>query len=969
MILEKFILILLMFLSTDAAAYSGSYCCDLLTVGERCDIAEMNFVGNYTAIACDNLVEFSFLQKPTLEVVSYSNNNTISVDTCESTLMSEAECMVYCNTIPCNGDFAYCQNRECDLTSSCYCQTSNYLTNVMHQFSNGRECKEFEQVETACYVRRPELNIVKKQQQQQQSPSTTSRPCSINREETTNNLRVYCANNNKKAFMAESEKMRYAGDFTSADYTIDLTPVCLPGSYVIVNIYSDIHSVWDGYCLPQESNEGVGNTEWYNPYDILYWSHMTNGQRFLCIARMILISAIGYLLYKVFLFLIRVLLYTCKCFAPLLFCMPRYMKSLPNTRFGNDVSKVTTTTYNNITNYFKPLDMDSRTDNNEIHEAVVDLEPVVNKPRRLSAERRNMLGSKLNINAQPKVDFSKYGRPGKTSINTYNIALLCLISISCVTAQSKTIPLVGGQYVVCSMNQGTDKCNTRMSLTDTIYLGDWYRYQLDDKNVSMFVDVKFVDYSMNYTSNFLYFTCVSDRFISQVDRRCGTKAGGYNEECASVQASDATGLGRFTNVVALNTPGFTLAFGVCGCAGCDCPLCSEACLLARLSILCKSDEIFQVSQPSVGLEVPKLEITYQVKGKPKVGPFYLLQMGSTQKAGVITARLNGLFDNPGSSLQQNKLISRWSENGWTGQSFFAPANPLNQLIPGAIGETQTGYYTNMRNPQSNSYNVAQGMATVTHTTGSVSAIANSDVLKINTPASAALPNTKTSTGSPLNGIMSTPDGMSLIYRPTITAGLNFIIEIPPQEVTLYYASVCPLVDPNYKPKVSGCYSCANGATLMFRAMSTCSVGSADMTIYSPEGAILSSTKISLTAEYTLYNVTLFSSTPTLTRNTVTITGNSEDSNQNNLKSTVGPFDAYLILDVRVIDYNVTTNTTKAPPGGGGFDIGGLDLGFGLSGLGNIGLIVGIVIAGLAAVGGTALVYKKVIMRKVYDRTH
>jgi hypothetical protein len=446
----------------------------------------------------------------------------------------------------------------------------------------------------------------------------------------------------------------------------------------------------------------------------------------------------------------------------------------------------------------------------------------------------------LWINCKLQNKFIVYAPADVPAHTVLIMCLICLITLS--SAQCTTSSIVSTEIEVCEYHDGNYSCYFQLNqLIILPHLGNKVCIAFKSPqgdiigNVNITYDLGLIK-ALTQTS---YFT--SDwNGLSCSDKSCSG-----SDYCTPSCVSDEVILNPFLSGICVTRPGKTTCRSSCGCAGCGCFFCSDACLTSRYSFL----------GVGLGIEVkdilsvrayPRLVISAKINGTESTS---VVDLYNNLVAGPFNIINIGSLDSSDHNFGDNKLVLKGS------QSYLASSNGYNNPQFGKVGDIQA------------STSFAFGFPSPTafiYPTTVVPSIETQDAVVYSFPSPGArLLGDNTELPMVFGDTIWSFDGSNLVGLNS-NPGAVVMSLISTEDILLTYEKtrVCPNLD---SLTINGCYNCPQGLTITVLADSLCDAGAVSVTI-------VTSVRIACFTSFTEISQTLTSQILQCTSNDKQISG-------------------------------------------------------------------------------------------------
>lgn len=393
------------------------------------------------------------------------------------------------------------------------------------------------------------------------------------------------------------------------------------------------------------------------------------------------------------------------------------------------------------------------------------------------------------------------------NINTF-ILLICVLTFApAVSAQCTTTTILQSQIQDCSYISGNSSCTLKMNtILSLVHLGEKACVAIFSSNGD-YIGAMNLTYELSVydvSTSFVYYT------LPWTGQACSHRECYGVSHCASGCPSNASVCQGVLSGECLNWPGYDTCGASCGCAGCGCIQCSDACLCSRYSL-----------KPN-GFAVGVAKIN-GVTAVPRVKIEFLIN--DTKTTSFLDVRQSTVHSNFTFSLigTYSSFLPSFADMGfaWTqdGKGFLLPISTYKHAEYGKIGDLQS---TNLAfSPTQNSFHIPSEQLIRTQ---------YQDYALYNFPKSAVDSQILLQPGRDENILPKTLGGITWTSNVDKLMGLNpdpGAVEIAIQSVPLQFnfltTSVCPKI---LSINITGCYACPQGFVLSVYAKSLCDSGAA-----------------------------------------------------------------------------------------------------------------------------------------------
>jgi len=344
--------------------------------------------------------------------------------------------------------------------------------------------------------------------------------------------------------------------------------------------------------------------------------------------------------------------------------------------------------------------------------------------------------------------------------------------------------------------------------------------------------------NVNYDSLTQFNTLVSQYYTSpwtgflQAYKNCWTPSNWCGGTCDRMSSTDNTGSGKIDDPNVRNWPGVTGCNRVCGCAGCNCFYCDDACLPWRWAIHGSSD-YWEVLLPTTK--------EYRIKISVET-PWSNISLPHARSLDVVSAgnftfNVLGAFPSPLTSISPKGVLKH-------GNSYFlSDYCPLNSPCLNLPGDIQAAFPTNLTTASHHSFNFNRQIGTMN--IGSSSATvswAQNGILG----NKFLLPYLYNSRVWEMNSgflVANETQPSSMLVRMTTRSAFSFSRTLD---------LICPIAE---LVSVDGCYKCPLGAVAIFNIRSVCLPGLIPLRLVTEDNVTLSVNSLDIGTSNSSYSVT------------------------------------------------------------------------------------------------------------------
>lgn len=403
----------------------------------------------------------------------------------------------------------------------------------------------------------------------------------------------------------------------------------------------------------------------------------------------------------------------------------------------------------------------------------------------------------------------------ESSSSSMSMVVICLLLVAQTYACDSGIT-VEGSITNCFINGSEETCTLSVdTLVSIPFVGGsaCIIFTSDSGDIVGNFTIKYDQAIERVDMSYLYTT---DRWVpnTQANKQCYLEEGcTANLECDTFDGTSDVSAGGLLTGLGILRPGLTQCDRSCGCAGCGCFSCLQACTYHRYAFFPMAYCV-DVLAPSYRVLEP--DVSYNaVLGDQYIIEGSLTEMQVVNNIGDFQLRLMGNLQGGTTLFGDLKVVHG------QGYSLLVEANPLNSNIASQIGDIQGNNCQLMAAGQftfpQNVVETSVGSTTVTHTFPS----SGMDVF-LQRIDDSSLPKSA-------GGILwSYSDGDKTLrgLNPFPGELLIQLTSLNPVTITRNINVVCPALN---SFTVEGCHSCVQGAKLIIIAKSECSPGTVSVT--------------------------------------------------------------------------------------------------------------------------------------------
>ncbi|QYK37505.1 MAG: putative glycoprotein [Hailar virus] len=391
--------------------------------------------------------------------------------------------------------------------------------------------------------------------------------------------------------------------------------------------------------------------------------------------------------------------------------------------------------------------------------------------------------------------------------------LLCLspASAACISTTTVAIPTTQ-----CTLLNGNYTCQTSLNANiNLLHLGDTACFRFTNQQgdtigtLNVLYDLSLYVAPLSpiyYTSDWLGLSC--SHKSCRNDHPCSLSDG-----CPS----DSTLLNSVLTPQCVVYPGRTKCESSCGCAGCGCFFCSDACLISRAAFQ-PVGLPYQVKTIGSVSVYPRLTVEYNFNGTTVSSTSDLFNPLSTPD---FTLNLVGSYQAATTSISLG--AAAFSSDG--ASALYYSYSDYNNPQFGVIGDVQSSLINGFSNPP---YNFI-------FPDSSISQITSSSSVDYQFPQSGISRARQTPFPLLKDGIIYTADSERLYGLNPNAPAITVAMSSSHTSFSLVSETVCPKY---VSHSISGCYNCPQGFTITFNAFSACRPGSVSVVV---EGNFLCTT--------------------------------------------------------------------------------------------------------------------------------
>jgi hypothetical protein len=275
----------------------------------------------------------------------------------------------------------------------------------------------------------------------------------------------------------------------------------------------------------------------------------------------------------------------------------------------------------------------------------------------------------------------------------------------------------------------------------------------------------------------------------------------------------------------LQYPGVTTCQASCGCAGCGCFYCSDACLVSRYYFQpLYNTGLISVYTIDSSIVVPRVDVSLKLADKNLTT--FTLDLTSDYSINNITYTLLGSLSSSIPYFQNRGFLLRGSD------AFIAPVSTYGNPQFGTVNDIQ-----------SSSPGFSPVMTSFIFPSTSVQGIAAQYTVDYQFPSPGAnLLNVNTQLPFTTNGISWSSNGTYPVGLNPNPGAVQLFVQTTDLLVRYLNTNVCPKIDTIV---VNGCFNCPQGLTFTLSAFSVCDTGSAMVSLETTNQIVLETTFVSL----------------------------------------------------------------------------------------------------------------------------
>jgi hypothetical protein len=397
-----------------------------------------------------------------------------------------------------------------------------------------------------------------------------------------------------------------------------------------------------------------------------------------------------------------------------------------------------------------------------------------------------------------------------TSNNWFSKDYLVILFIVFVMTNPVMSSCYGGvsvQSVISTCTKTTTRETCRIS-TDLLlsipfsHVSACYNVMNEENSTVMgTIEVKYVEQvnSIDFVNQ--YVTSGWDGFLDY-SKSCWTPTNWCGDRCRDMLPDDYDGYGQLSDSAVTTYPGMTSCSRTCGCAGCGCFYCDDACTVTRWAVHPKAP-FATIYTPSQQRFVPYVQVIVTESNVVTSSSVLLMRPGITQIAlSNYVVSLVGTLSTPSVGVGSKYL--RIDDNGVVSLTDAAPPNSPQPGVPGDIQGPSATFMLNVF------LRKTIRVSPLLHIGGGFQS------------PGVLLPGVK------LPGLFNNrywiPQGTQIYCNETESTPILLHLTTPnPVTFTRTIVSVCPKMS---IIAISGCFACPFGFTVNVSASSTCLSGSA-----------------------------------------------------------------------------------------------------------------------------------------------
>jgi len=390
----------------------------------------------------------------------------------------------------------------------------------------------------------------------------------------------------------------------------------------------------------------------------------------------------------------------------------------------------------------------------------------------------------------------------------FNVLILSFILLfSVCSAQCTTTNIITSEINSCSFNNGTSVCSIQLNQLIVLqHLGSKACVTFKSPTGD-FLGFMNISYELSITKAEtapLYFTS------SWVGESCSSKSCRGSDYCTGNGCTqDQTTLNQYLSGPCLLWPGRSGCETSCGCAGCLCFICADACVAKRYALR-STGNIAQVFDILLTKLIPRIRVDLKINGTADT---VTLDVEDTKVDGPFTISLLGSFDGPATVFGNNKFIT-FNNNG-----YLASASAYNNPQFGSVGDIQASSSTSFMTPSQSSYIIPAQIPSSTST--------QSSVIYSFPPAGTSLLNSNTKLPKMIASQMWAASGTELQAINNDPPAISISVSSVPMVLSYTRTRVCPNIE-SYT--LHGCYNCPMGFSITLLAYSVCDEGAVSIKI-------------------------------------------------------------------------------------------------------------------------------------------
>jgi hypothetical protein len=398
------------------------------------------------------------------------------------------------------------------------------------------------------------------------------------------------------------------------------------------------------------------------------------------------------------------------------------------------------------------------------------------------------------------------------------IACILIISLLSpgVSAQCTTTTILESSINSCSISEGNYTCLFQTNvLVNLLHLGSKACIAFKSTDGTYLGSM-----NLTYELSLYYTTTVPSYFSGDWDgvtcshRSCRND---YPCDLGNGCPSDQAVINSALNGECLLYNGYSECYASCGCAGCGCFFCSDACLLARTAF--KPTSMYWVWDILGTTVVPRVRLSTDINGTRTES---ILDVDTPTLSGDFTISVIGTYDTFTPNWGNQKFIKNYAVS--TGDYYIAPASNYQNPVFQLLGDIQS----------STSGGILNAPSSFIFPSTAVPAVVQQYALENQFPASGYDIHINNNNKLPkqIAGILWSYDfPLNKLIGNNVNAPAVALSVSTQNPIKLSYdkTSVCPKAS---FVSVNGCYNCPQGFSITYTVKSVCDSGSVTIDVIS-----------------------------------------------------------------------------------------------------------------------------------------